>query len=504
MVIKSQRDYMPLFLEKVASGNYLVPKFQRDFVWSTKQIVDLFDSIIKGFPIGSIIMWKPDGEEFDTIKNVGGIRVKPAESEVSYILDGRQRITAMMSVLYKEGDYTDGYYIDLEDYTIVRQGRGSVPPSYLKLSDAFDSWYIVEYIENIKRELEPEIVRKYSEKAKKINKQLLSYEIGYITVYGGKIDEAVEIFSRLNSKGIDITADYMIQALTYNHKSGFLFSDKIVDVIDALSPYHFDNISRDTILKCIYNYTKKPFIDCKTEDIIQMKNLPTVVESVKKDIIDTVRFLSEQCEVRDFHLLPYTYQFVMLAMFFKDNKVFTEDTINTLKQWFFYTSYSGYFTNTSLANIRKDIELFRDFCRGKLQNPMKGRQEIAIIDQFPEYLRLGAVRSCSLVLSTILPRLTQKGNYKRLGFYIPTGLSRERKVGNAICYINEKQKRQLRDLFVGRTSWDKSFERFYLTENLMDIYFRGDFKAFERQRKNLIREAEKYSVSTLVDNVKIV
>ena len=135
---------------------------------------------------------------------------------------------------------------------------------------------------------------------------------------------------------------------------------------------------------------------------------------------------------------------------------------------------------------------------------MKGKQEIVIIDQFPEYLRLGAVRACSLLLSTILPRLTQKGNYKRLGFYIPTGLSRERKVGNAICYVNEKQKRLLRDLFTGRVSWDKVFERFYLTENLMDLYYKGDYKAFERQRKNLVREAEKYSVSIQVDNVKIV
>lgn len=502
MVIKSQRDYMPLFLEKVASGNYLVPKFQRDFVWSTKQIVDLFDSIIKGFPIGSIIMWKPDGEEFDTINNIGGINIEPAESEVSYILDGRQRITAMMSVLYKEGVFTDGYYIDLEDITIVKQNRGSVPPNYLKLSDAFDSWYIVEYIENIKRELEPDVVRTYSEKAKKINKKLLSYEIGYITVYGGKIDEAVEIFSRLNSKGIDISADYMIQALTYNHKSGFLFSDKIVDIIESLAPYHFDNIARDTVLKCLYNYTKKPFIDCKTDDIIQMKNLPAVVDSVKDDIIETVKFLSEQCEVRDFHLLPYTYQFVMLAMFFKENKVITEDKASTLKQWFFYTSYSSYFTNTSLANIRKDIEIFRDFCKGKLLSPMKNRQEIAIIDQFPEYLRLGAVRSCSLVLSTILPSLTKKSNFKRLGFYIPLGLSRERKVGNAICYVNEKQKRLLRELFAGNITWDKTFERFYLSENLMKLYFSGEYKAFEKQRKNMIREAEKYSVSVLVDNIK--
>lgn len=504
MVIKSQRDYMPLFLEKVALGNYLVPKFQRDFVWTTKQIVDLFDSIIKGFPIGSIIMWKPEGENFDTISNVGGIGIKPATSEISYILDGRQRITSMMSVLYKEGNLSDGYYIDLEDMSIVRQTRGNIPSNFLKLSDAFDSWYIVEYIERIKGLLDSDVVRSYSEKAKKVNKNLLSYEIGYITVYGGKIDEAVEIFSRLNSKGIDISADYMIQALTYNHKSGFLFSDKIVDIIDSLTPYHFDNITRDTILKCIYNYTNKPFIDCKTEDIIQMKNLPDVVVSVKEDIIATVKFLSTQCEVRDFHLLPYIYQFVMLAMFFKENKILTEDQVRTLKQWFFYTSYSGYFTNTSLANIRKDIETFRDYSKGKVGNPMKGKQETVLIDQFPDYLRMGAVRSCSLILTTILPRITKNNNFKRIGFYIPSGLTRERKVGNAICYVNDSQRKKLRDLFMGYVTWDKFYERFYLTEDMMRIYFKGDYTTFEKQRKNLIREAEKYRVSVELDDIMII
>lgn len=56
MNIRTQRDLMPLFLDSVINGEYLIPKFQRDFIWTPKQIIDLFDSILKGFPIGSIIM----------------------------------------------------------------------------------------------------------------------------------------------------------------------------------------------------------------------------------------------------------------------------------------------------------------------------------------------------------------------------------------------------------------------------------------------------------------
>ena len=320
MFIKSQRDYMPLFLEKVSEGNYLVPKFQRDFVWSCKQIIELFDSIIKGFPIGSIIMWKPEKDKFDTIKEVGGVPINAINSDSSYILDGRQRITSMMSVLYKKGIYSDYYYVDLDDYTVIRRTRGDRPPNLLKLSDAFDSLYIVEYIEHIRGILPDDKIKEYTDKAKLVNKKLLSYEIGYITVHGGKIDDAVEIFSRLNSKGLDISPDYMIQVLTYNPRTGFLFSDKIKEIIEAIEPYHFGSIKRDTIMKCIYNYTSKAFIDTKTEDIISMPNLPNIVESVKMDIVLAAKFLHDECGVWDSSLLPYIYQFVMLSMFFKENK----------------------------------------------------------------------------------------------------------------------------------------------------------------------------------------
>lgn len=504
MVIKSQRDYMPLFLEKVASGNYLVPKFQRDFVWTSTQIVDLFDSILKGFPIGSIIMWRPENERFDTINDIGGVYVKDSSLELSYILDGRQRITSMMSVLYKEGSLSDSYYVDLEDFSIIRRSRGEIPPNFLKLSDAFDSWYVVEYIERIKNILDIDKVKQYTENAKRVNKTLLSYEIGYITVYGGKIDDAVEIFSRLNSKGVDISADYMIQALTYDYKTGFLFSDKIKEIIDSLVPYHFNDISRDTILKCIFNYTSKPFIDAKTEDIIEMKDLPKVVDLVKSDLVKTVKFLSNYCGVKDIALLPYTYQLVMLAMFFKENNNPVDLQKKDLKQWFYYTSYSNYFTNTSLANIRQDILQFQRYSKGLSTNPMRSNNRNFLIDIFPDYLRLSSVRSCSLILTTILPPLVKNDSYKKIDFFIPIGISKERKPGNAICYVNDKQRNELRDLFNKRTVWKLSFEKYFLNEQCMEAYHKGDYVSFVRLRRNMIQEAEKDNVSKIEKGITMV
>lgn len=42
----------------IENGNILIPQFQRDFVWSKADAARLLDSIIKGYPIGSFILWE--------------------------------------------------------------------------------------------------------------------------------------------------------------------------------------------------------------------------------------------------------------------------------------------------------------------------------------------------------------------------------------------------------------------------------------------------------------
>ncbi len=40
----------------------LIPAFQRDYVWKSEQVLNLFDSIMRGYPISSMLFWKVTGE----------------------------------------------------------------------------------------------------------------------------------------------------------------------------------------------------------------------------------------------------------------------------------------------------------------------------------------------------------------------------------------------------------------------------------------------------------
>jgi uncharacterized protein with ParB-like and HNH nuclease domain len=47
--------------KNISKDIYQIPKFQRDFVWGNKDILDLGDSIIRGYPISSLLIMPANG-----------------------------------------------------------------------------------------------------------------------------------------------------------------------------------------------------------------------------------------------------------------------------------------------------------------------------------------------------------------------------------------------------------------------------------------------------------
>lgn len=95
---------------------YFLPAIQREFVWQTKQIIQLFDSIMRGYPISSFLFWELQPQNYDKweaytfiqkAKQGGTHNVladTSAVSQLTLVLDGQQRLTALLLGL--KGTYT--------------------------------------------------------------------------------------------------------------------------------------------------------------------------------------------------------------------------------------------------------------------------------------------------------------------------------------------------------------------------------------------------------------
>ena len=499
MTIKADRDYMTTVLERIVNGKMLVPKFQRDFVWSSSQMQDLFDSILKGFPIGSLILWTPETEKFKTIDEIEGVKInvneKKTTDDVCYILDGRQRITTLISVLFADGDFSKDFYVDLNEMRILKQGNAKGKKERfenLSLSEAFDTYSLIGYLERLKSSALSETQKRvYAEKAKHVNRILQSYELGYINVRGGSIDDAVEIFSRLNSKATSISKDYMIQALAYCKDSDFLFGESITQIREKLAIYNFKELGRDLILKCVFNHTDKLFFDGSIQDILLMKErLPQIMEAVKEEVCKSVHFLYTKCGIIDNRLLPYTYHLVLLADFFRINSSPSEMQIEELRRWFFYTTYSGYFTNSSLSRIREDMKTFREYAMGKKKVPIEYRP-IDLVS-FPEKFSLRSVRVCSLIAMAILNMKANENPNSMLDsvtINIPN-VGGKNCVNTIVC-TSKTELTDVLGLFAGEKAWDSKFCKFSLDESMLLCYANRNYSEFMKKRMEKLMAMEK-------------
>lgn len=96
-------------IEGIQSNDYVLPAIQREFVWDAEQIEKLFDSLLRGYPIGSFLFWEvnPDNlGEFQFYrfmdyyhqrdhKHNQPINLRGRPTSITAVLDGQQRLTAL-------------------------------------------------------------------------------------------------------------------------------------------------------------------------------------------------------------------------------------------------------------------------------------------------------------------------------------------------------------------------------------------------------------------------
>lgn len=87
----------------VLDGTIRLPKFQRDFVWTRQQVLDLLDSIARGYPIGSFLLWKST-VNLASETSIAGLAVETPDDgeETAYLLDGCQRLSTICGALHWE------------------------------------------------------------------------------------------------------------------------------------------------------------------------------------------------------------------------------------------------------------------------------------------------------------------------------------------------------------------------------------------------------------------
>jgi hypothetical protein len=418
------------YLEDIELGKIQIPSFQRDFLWAQDDIKQLFDSIKNNYPIGSIQFWKPLEEAnvwIDETKPsyIGPYKIKKINKlkiEPIYILDGYQRLSSLFGCLTNPEKYNRNfleineklwndkfniyYDLDEEKFIYLRQktkNQSYQVPVYVFMNSVDFRQYSRKYFDN--NIIDESTIELYLDRADAIGQIFTNYQIASVDINYASIEEAVEIFWRINAKGLEISKDWIVSALTSN-KGDFRLGTEIDKLLSELKPYNFEKINRDVIFQCIQNSFGKIYFDYKIEDLVKRSDFIDVTRSTIKAIKKTVRFFYEDLLVLNSKLIPYNNQVIFITSFFNsmgDNEA-TDKQLLTLKNWFWITTYSNYFTIYSLSGQRKAFEQFLYFIEDDTNNPVyndKGDEVKFSALEFPERINMKSVRAKALALFMI-------------------------------------------------------------------------------------------------------
>lgn len=94
-------------LRRVQRNDLVLPAIQREFVWEPAQVIRLFDSLMRGYPMGSFLSWKVQPEtvrlfrfygflkDFHELTNRHCPTIDLPPGAVTAVLDGQQRLTSL-------------------------------------------------------------------------------------------------------------------------------------------------------------------------------------------------------------------------------------------------------------------------------------------------------------------------------------------------------------------------------------------------------------------------
>ena len=296
-------------IQKIDNNEYVLPALQREFVWKPEQIERLFDSIMKGYPIGSFLFWNVQNENikkyefYNILKEYHqrdarhNVKINISHKDnVTAILDGQQRITSIYIAL--KGTYSykikgawknnDNAYPSRKLYlNIVSPNLDTNRDVYfdfrfLTNEEAEDFtentlWYPISDIAQFDVGEMFSVIAKYQERYRKsfpnesiertsyimntlgtLHQTIEKDILAYYEENSQEIDKVLDIFIRMNSGGTTLTYSDLLLSLATAKWSNLNAREEIYSLVDELNMVGDGfNLNKDNILKAALVLTDK-------------------------------------------------------------------------------------------------------------------------------------------------------------------------------------------------------------------------------------------------------
>ena len=349
--------------ERVLTGDIILPEFQRPFVWKRKQILELVDSIYRNYPIGSMLLWE-SRQKLASKRSIADLQVgeRSPNYPVNYLLDGQQRLSTICGVLYWEpGDPRSVWNVifDLRTQKFMHIDHAEeLPLHQVPLRRLVDP---ADYFRRLSAVDDPAT----RETADRLFNRFKDYLVPLVTLGDMSINDVAPVFERINSTGTRLTIYDLMRAATWSPE--FDLGKTIESIKESLAAKKFQDLDNKTFLRALAAAAGGDF---SAGSIDALRDLPRdklmeAADATKAAADRAADFLATEIRAPRAESLPYANQFAFLCEVFRVLPHPRGEQLRRLKDWFWLTTLSSYFSGWDSGQMTIDTKAIRNFASGK-------------------------------------------------------------------------------------------------------------------------------------------
>jgi len=360
-MITSQNKEIRALVDDIHEGRLLLPELQRQFVWKSTQVRDLFDSLYHNYPSGQILVWETEDLPYaHQLYLSGGVE---GDKHPQLLLDGQQRLTSLSAILlHRELIVKDSkrpidivFNIYTEKFEVAGP-RQSLDAGWISLTKLFTSG-ILSIIQDLKLDIQNSQTQSIFSRLTQLE-NIKTYKFQVNILQNLNYDEVTHIFVRINSGGTKLGSSDLALAQLSSRWRG------ITDEIDnyrreVWNQGHGLWLSTGILLRVfsalVAGQTRLSQLFKGERQQITIDQLQAGWEKLKVCMDQAISFLVGNCAISRLELLPTHYIFIPLCVFFDRYKEITPKQIRDLERWTLMALIWSRYSVSAESNADQDI-----------------------------------------------------------------------------------------------------------------------------------------------------